>query len=117
MSEMNGKLGMGWLPDYPDFRDYTIEHEAVKSMLAQAGAENSANPDAGAGLLPTADLRAWCSPIEDQGSLGSCTANAGVGMVEYFERKSFGKHIDGSRLFLYKVTRALLHSCLLYTSP
>jgi len=108
MSEMNWKLGMGWLPDYPDFRDYTVEHEAVKSMLAQAGAENSAN--AGADLLPTADLRAWCSPIEDQGSLGSCTANAGVGMVEYFERKSFGKHIDGSRLFLYKVTRALLHS-------
>jgi C1A family cysteine protease len=55
------------------------------------------------------DLRAWCSPIEDQGALGSCTANAGVGLVEYFERRAFGKHIDASRLFLYKTTREMLH--------
>ena len=30
-------------------------------------------------------------------------------MVEYFERRAFGKHIDASRLFLYKVTRNLDH--------
>jgi C1A family cysteine protease len=30
-------------------------------------------------------------------------------MMEYFERRAFGKHIDASRLFLYKVTRNLLH--------
>ncbi len=54
------------------------------------------------------DLRAWCSPIEDQESIGSCTAHAGVGIVEYFERRAFGKHIDASRLFLYKATRNLL---------
>jgi C1A family cysteine protease len=59
-------------------------------------------------LAPTIDLRAWCSPIEDQGALGSCTANAAVGMIEYFERRAFGKHIDGSRLFVYKTTRDLL---------
>lgn len=29
-------------------------------------------------------------------------------MVEYFERRAFGKHIDGSRLFLYKATRDLM---------
>jgi C1A family cysteine protease len=29
-------------------------------------------------------------------------------MVEYFERKAFGRYIDASRLFLYKVTRDLL---------
>ncbi|HEX9317742.1 MAG TPA: C1 family peptidase, partial [Nitrososphaeraceae archaeon] len=51
----------------------------------------------------------WCSPIEDQKSLGSCTANAGVGMVEYFEKRADGKYIDASRLFLYKVTRNLLN--------
>jgi C1A family cysteine protease len=28
--------------------------------------------------------------------------------VEYFERRAFGKHLDASRLFLYKVTRNLL---------
>lgn len=54
------------------------------------------------------DLRKWCSPIENQGALGSCTAHAGVGMLEYYERRTTGKHLDGSRLFLYKVTRQLL---------
>lgn len=104
MNEKIEKLGMGWLPDYPDFRDYTVEHEAVKTMLTQVGAADTKQ----AGLPATVDLRAWCSPIENQGALGSCTANAGVGMVEFFERKAFGKHIDGSRLFLYKVSRGLL---------
>lgn len=54
------------------------------------------------------DLRPFCSPIEDQENLGSCTAHAGVGILEYFERRAFGREIDGSRLFLYKVTRNLL---------
>ena len=59
--------------------------------------------------LPTAvDLRKWCSPIENQRSLGSCTAHAGVGVVEYFENRAFGRHIDGSRLFVYKATRNLM---------
>ena len=39
---------------------------------------------------------------------GSCTAQAGVGMVEYFERRAHGRHIEGSRLFVYKVTRSML---------
>jgi C1A family cysteine protease len=105
MNEKTEKLGMGWLPDYPDFRDYTVEHESVKAMLTQAGATEMTK----AGLPAAVDLRAWCSPVENQGTLGSCTANAGVGMVEFFERRAFGKHIDGSRLFLYKVSRGLLH--------
>src|SRR5690606_36777834 len=54
------------------------------------------------------DLRKWCSPIEDQGQLGSCTAHAGTALYEYFERRAFGKYIHGSRLFLYKATRNLL---------
>jgi len=62
-----------------------------------------------AALLYQVDLRPWCSPIEDQDSLGSCTANAGVGLVEYYEKRAFGKYLDASRLFLYKVTRNLLH--------
>ena len=45
---------------------------------------------------------------KNQGELGSCTAQAGVGIVEYYERRAFNKHIEGSRLFLYKVTRNLM---------
>lgn len=104
MSEYE-KSGLGWLPDYPDFRDYTVEQKAVKTMLTPTGVVKANAPS----LPANVDLRAWCSPVEDQGSIGSCTAHAGVGMVEYFERRSFGKHIDASRLFLYKVTRNMLH--------
>jgi C1A family cysteine protease len=46
--------------------------------------------------------------VENQGPIGSCTAHAGVGIVEYFERRAFGRYLDASRLFLYKVTRNLM---------
>lgn len=96
--------GMGWLPDYPDIRDYTPEHETIAPMLKRAKLAKVP-----AKLPSSADLRAWCPPIEDQESIGSCTANAGVAVVEYCERRAFGKHLDASRLFLYKSTRNLLH--------
>jgi len=112
------KLGMGWLPDYPDFRDYTVERDevatklkllgqkdSVKAMIKRVGVEKPAKKK----LPVDCDLRKWCPPVENQSSIGSCTAHAGVGLVEYFERRAFGKHIDASRLFLYKVTRNLLH--------
>ena len=116
MSETFVIPAMGWLPDYPDIRDVTFQSErvpsklqalgqpSVKQMLAKVGATTSAP----AALPTSVDLRPWCSPIEDQKTIGSCTAHAGVGLVEYFERRAFGKHIDASRLFLYKVTRNLL---------
>lgn len=96
--------GLGWLPDYPDFRDYTVEHENVKPLMKQVGLLEPKETS----LLSSTDLRKWCTPIEDQGNLQSCTANAGVGIVEYYERRAFGKHIDASRLFLYKTTRNLM---------
>ena len=101
MMNMVGKRGMGWIPDYPDIRDYTEETEEVRSVLGFTGFAK------GKGSPSSVDLRDWCSPIEDQGRIGSCTAHAGVGMIEYYERKAFGRHIDASRLFLYKVTRNL----------
>jgi C1A family cysteine protease len=102
---------MGWIPDYPDFRDYTEDTKEVKEILKpsglalQAAAKRSPKLKSLPGFV---DLREWCSPVEDQGQLGSCTAQAGVGVIEYYERKSFGRHIDASRLFLYKVTRNLV---------
>ena len=84
----------------------SLGQPSVKKMLSKVGKGGVTAP---APTLPTSvDLRPWCSPIENQLTLGSCTAHAGVGLVEYFERRAFGKHIDASRLFLYKVTRNLL---------
>jgi C1A family cysteine protease len=114
----------GWLRDYPDVRDYTTEHDqvsiqlralgqtvSIKAMLDKAGVRKRIKPksETRKAILPgSTDLRQWCSPIENQGALGSCTAHAGVAIVEYFERRTFGRHIDASRMFLYKATRNLL---------
>jgi len=117
MSELLNVNGMGWLPDYPDFRDHTVEsdvvtdklknlgqQESIKKMLKKVGVEKIAAK----AVKGTVSLQTWFSPVEDQGSLGSCTANAGVGLIEYFERRAFNKHVDASRLFLYKATRNLM---------
>jgi C1A family cysteine protease len=116
MSEAMARPGMGWLRDLPSILDYTVGHDKVSPKLKALGQEYSIKDmlaklgiAAAAKQLPaTTDLRQWCSPIEDQGDLGSCTAHAGVGMVEFYERKAFNNYVDASRLFLYKVTRNLL---------
>jgi C1A family cysteine protease len=103
MAETTHTMAMGWIPDFPDFHDYTVEHDEVKGALKKAGVAKPLK-----GPPRSVDLRPWCSPVEDQSNLGACTAHAGVGLVEYFERRAFGKHTDASRLFLYKVTRNLM---------
>lgn len=103
MATIHG-MGMGRHRDLADIRDHTRETEAVDKILSKSAPLKSAAKKQPASV----DLRQWCSPIENQGPLGSCTANAGVGMLEYYERRTTGKHIDASRLFLYKVTRELL---------
>jgi C1A family cysteine protease len=111
-------LGMGWIPDYPDIRDFTqehtelpsqlkgLDHKPIKDMVNQIGVFKAYEQD----LPAKQDLSEWCSPIENQGQLGSCTANAAAGMIEYYERRAHGRYIDASRLFIYKVTRTLIHS-------
>lgn len=96
--------GTGWLPPRPDLRDYTEEMGEVPKMTKKLGIASSAKYS----LPNSVDLRMYCSPIENQLSLGSCTANAAVGVVEYLQRRAYNKHIDGSRLFVYKVTRNLM---------
>src|SRR5262245_13268902 len=68
-------LGMGWVPDHPDFRDYTLEHREIKLLLEGTKLLNKVKPAAAPTAPVSVDLRPWCSPIENQGSLGSCTAN------------------------------------------
>lgn len=118
MSETMKFPGMGWLPDYPSLKDLTARHDVVSAKLKKFGQVDSvktmlkkvgASGPAKVGVPASADLRPWCSPIENQFDIGSCTAHAGVGIVEYFEKRAFGNHLDASRLFLYKVTRNLMN--------
>jgi C1A family cysteine protease len=98
-------FGTGWLPPMPDLRDYTEFNEQISLLNQKLGIAET-----GENIPVSVDLRKWCSPIENQLNLGSCTAHAGIGIVEYYEKRAFNKHIEGSCLFLYKVTRNLMHS-------
>lgn len=105
LSHSPAPVGTGWLPPLPDLRDYSEQTPAVQALAQKL---NLTAADAASKLPASVDLRSWCSPVENQGQLGSCTANASVGMVEYFENRAFGSYIDGSRLFVYKTTRNLM---------
>jgi C1A family cysteine protease len=99
-----GKVRTGWLPPYVDLRDYTENHPEIAGLVGKL----KIRPGRRRVLPAKADLREWCPEIEDQGDLGSCSANAAVGVAEYFERRAHGKWIDGSRLFVYKTARNLM---------
>lgn len=84
------KTNWGWLPDIPDVRDYLFTPEAP-----------------GAGIAETVDLSPKCSPIEYQANLGSCTAHAVIGALEYLENVATGQIINLSRLFVYYNERVI----------
>lgn len=96
--------GMGWHPDLPDARDYTYHHDAVLPLLLQL--KHSRHK-----ALPSeVDLRCedeveHFTPPEDQGPLNCSAACAVLSLIEYFERRVHGRTFEGSKLFLYKVTR------------
>lgn len=104
------RYSMGWQRDLPDFRDYSPDHNEIKGLFSKSEGFQTAQVagDASPAASSVVDLSRWCSPIEDQESIGSCTAQAGVGLLEYYENRAFGRHLDASRLFLYKTTRNLL---------
>lgn len=76
-----------WVRQSPDSRDITFSTPAPPSI------PNSV------------DLRSWCSPIDDQGNLGSCTGNAIAGCIEYMDRRYNKKATEVSRLFIYYYER------------
>lgn len=88
------KRGFGWVPDLPDRRD--ILFGVVRKVVAK--------------LPPSVNLVPGCSPIEDQGQLGSCTGNALAGAVEFLEKKDGVPFVDVSRLFIYYNERVIEHS-------
>ena len=105
VSKLNQATGTGWIPPRPDLRDFTETKLEIAGLAEKMGISSAA---ATKKLPGKVDLRSWFSAVETQGQIGACTAHAAVGIVEYFEKRAFGKYIDGSRLFVYKTTRNLM---------
>lgn len=84
----------GWKPDLPDFRDYLYA-----KYLGFCGRHKPTPADV--------DLRPGCAPVYNQGSLGSCTANAIGGMFQFVNKLDAGKDFTPSRLFIYYNERAI----------
>ncbi len=80
----------GWIPDIPDRRD--LLYKAIRPVMR---------------LPDKVDLRTGCSAIENQGSLGSCTAQALAGNLEYLDNIIDSEYTDVSRLFIYYNERLL----------
>ncbi len=80
-------------PDTPDLRDRVFSSCCFQHV---------------AHLPPMVDLRPGCSPVVDQGELGSCTANAiASGLREYWLNQTTTPWPRLSRLFLYYEERKL----------
>ena len=92
--ETNYKLNYQKSP--PDSRDYIIKSISLTSSSTKSS-------------LPVAvDLSKWCTPVKDQGNIGSCTAFAGSAMMEYFFKRNTGTgttNTDFSEKFIYYATR------------
>jgi C1A family cysteine protease len=85
----------GWVPDLPDRRD----------RIYQAPARVAAS------LPPAVDLRLGCPPVYDQGNLGSCTANAIAGALQFEQMKQKEADVFApSRLFIYYNERVIENS-------
>ena len=81
----------GWVPDLPDQRD--LVYSAPPAFIT---------------ALPTAvDLRPHCPSVYDQGQLGSCTANAIGGAIEFERLKQGLSDFVPSRLFIYYNERVI----------
>jgi C1A family cysteine protease len=65
------------------------------------------NESVQASLSATVDLRQYCSPIDDQGNLGSCTGNAIAGAIDLLDRKTHNLQTRVSRLFIYYYERLI----------
>jgi C1A family cysteine protease len=83
----------GWIRDLPDQRDR-------KFRLTQDTQAASPLPD-------SVDLRGQCPPVYDQGTLGSCTANAIAAALEFDAARQKLPVSTPSRLFIYYNERAM----------
>jgi C1A family cysteine protease len=100
-------VSLGWHPDVPDIRDKHAGRSGARRRFEVAARKVKRKWQAKPPAQWGENLQ-WCSPVEDQDALGSCTAQAVVGLAEYMQRRAGIRHVDGSRLFVYKVSRRLL---------
>ena len=77
-----------WVPDKLDKRDHPY-------LLT------------GASQSSVVDLRPYCSSIENQGNLGSCTGQAIAGAIELLHKRA-SRTLDVSRLFIYYYERSMI---------
>ena len=75
------------LPDKFDARDYRYQAKALR-------------------LPNSVDLRPYCTNIENQGPLGSCTGQAVAGAIEMLNKRN-KKTTDVSRLYIYYFERLI----------
>src|SRR5205807_9410667 len=87
----------GWIPDQPDQRDHLY---AAPAQFLTA-------------LPPRTDLRRRCPAVYNQGELGSCTANAIAGAIEFDQMKQGVTEFTPSRLFIYYNERAMENTILI----
>lgn len=87
--------GLGWLPDLPDARDRYFQAPRRRAVLPAR-----------------VDLRDDLPAVYDQGALGSCTAQALAGAVEYCQGKQQQERYTPSRLFIYWYERVWLGTIL-----
>jgi C1A family cysteine protease len=76
----------GWRADLPDARDRKYSLRRPAPLLT---------------LPPRVDLRPSCPPVYDQGELGSCTANALAGALEFAQIHQNLPSFTPSRLWIY----------------
>ena len=96
--------GMGWQPGLKDTRDYRPDHPVARERLERASDGRTKKR-----RLPTnVDLREYLPAARDQGGFNSSTAFAVLSLVEYFEARTGGRVLDGSRLFVYQMALKLL---------
>ena len=87
----------GWIPDLPDHRDFVY----------------GAPPAVAAALPPQVDLRKTklLPTVYNQGRIGSCTANAIAGALQFARRKEgHSPDFTPARLFIYWNERNLEHT-------
>lgn len=97
---MDTSRGLGWHRDLPDPRDFHPRHDAVVKLLRELS-EAGGRPE-------RADLREYCSCVYNQHQLAISSVCACLGLVQYFERRTVGRVLEPSPMFVYHTARRWL---------